>query len=101
MTKSKRSSGQVTLEPNTTEYEIAVKQLERLKEISDQRMFTSEEAKLYDILVKNITLSKNGQDQGGPTYRVIKDEHVEDLVKMIQETAPLTIEQLIKKSEEN
>lgn len=45
-----------------SEEEIALVQLERLRDIARQRLLSSEEAKIYDILVKNLRLS-----QGQPT----------------------------------
>lgn len=46
----------------TAEYEIAVVQLERLKHIARERLFSPEEAKLYDILVRNLKLSTKDDD---------------------------------------
>ncbi len=41
------------------DYEIAKEQLERLKMISKERLLSLEEAKIFDILVKNLKLAKN------------------------------------------
>jgi hypothetical protein len=38
------------------EYEIALEQLRRLREISEQRLLSPEEIKAYDVLVKNLRL---------------------------------------------
>ncbi len=51
-----------TLKPGTPEYEIAVEQLNRLRDISRQRLFSPEEYKLYDILVKSLKLLNNEPD---------------------------------------
>jgi hypothetical protein len=43
-------------------YEIALEQLRRLKEISENRLLAPEEVKMYDLLVKNLRLL-----EGDPT----------------------------------
>lgn len=48
----------VSLEEITTEREISELQLERLRSISRERLLTYEETKIFDLLVKNLLLSK-------------------------------------------
>ncbi len=48
----------LTTEPLSSEEEIAILQLERLKDMSRERLLTIEEVKMYDLLVKNLRLSK-------------------------------------------
>lgn len=43
----------------TSEEEIAVKQLERLRQLANTRALTLEETKIYDLLVKNKRLSRD------------------------------------------
>jgi hypothetical protein len=50
------------LEPDTPEYRIAVIQLHRLEQIALERLFTKEEATIYDTLCRNLKLAK-----GDPT----------------------------------
>lgn len=44
---------------NKAEYEIALEQLERLRDISRQRLLSPDEVKTYDLLVKNLRLIEN------------------------------------------
>lgn len=45
------------------DYEIAKEQLERLKMISKERLLSLEEAKIYDILVRNLKVAKNDPEE--------------------------------------
>jgi hypothetical protein len=45
------------------DYEIAKMQLERLKMIAQERLLSLEEAKIYDILVRNLKVSKNDPEE--------------------------------------
>jgi hypothetical protein len=45
------------------DYEIAKMQLERLKMIAEARLLSLEEAKIYDILVRNLKVAKNDPEE--------------------------------------
>lgn len=75
----------VVVEEISVEREIAEEQLERLRITAQERLLTYEEVKIYDLLVKNLHLSK---EKGGsiPTSssRVEDDEQIEttELLKL-------------------
>jgi len=58
MKKKKNNEDSVFLEEISVEREIAEVQLERLRMISRERLLTFEETKIYDLLTKNLMLSK-------------------------------------------
>lgn len=56
--KTKEESNEIFLEEVSVEREIADIQLERLRMVSRDRLLTLEEVKIYDLLTKNLLLSK-------------------------------------------
>ena len=54
----KRKSAEVIAEEITSQREIAEIQLERLKQISRERLLTYEESKIMDLMHKNLLLAK-------------------------------------------
>ena len=48
------------------DYEIAKMQLARLRQVAEDRMLTFEEAKIYDILVRNLKVAKNDPEETKP-----------------------------------
>lgn len=69
------SSSRRLVQATTPEQQIAIQQIERLRQASEQRSLTLEEAKLYDILVKNKRLSddKSTANISKATYRDVDD----------------------------
>ncbi len=82
----------------STEYEIALTQLERIKIISEQRLLTSDEVKIYDLLVKNLRLIQEKPDVINTTYIKIPQERDEDarLIALVSGIKP--IEELLVQS---
>lgn len=70
------------LEAPSAEQQIAFTQIERLRLASEQRSLTLEEAKLFDILVKNKRLAedKSTANVSKATYREVDDI---ELMKMV------------------
>jgi len=54
----RKKNSLISVEEISTEREIAEIQLERLKQISRERLFTYEESKIYDLLTKNLLLTR-------------------------------------------
>jgi hypothetical protein len=71
-------------DPPSAEQQIAVTQIERLRLASEQRALTLEEAKLFDILVKNKRLAddKSTANISKGTYRDVDDV---ELMKIVGE----------------
>lgn len=69
-------------EPPSAEQQIAITQIERLRVASEQRPLTLEEAKLFDILVKNKRLAedKSTANVSKGTYRDVDDIELMKLV---------------------
>jgi hypothetical protein len=74
----------------TSEEEIALIQLERLKQISRDRLLTTDEVKMYDLLVKNLRLIKDKPDVINTTYVRISDKSDKELIDIA--TKPEMIE---------
>lgn len=66
----------------SSEHEIALIQLEKLKEISRARLLTPDEVKMYDLLVKNLRLIQEQSTEAiTTTYsRIETKEQENDLV---------------------
>lgn len=95
MKKKKNSQEEsVFLEEITVEREIAEVQLERLRMISRERLLTFEETKIYDLLTKNLLLSK-GKATDIITSSVKKESKVtipkEKLIEIAKEVEEDTI----------
>lgn len=75
----------------SSEYEIALTQLERLKQISEMRLLTSDEVKMYDLLVKNLRLIQEKPDVINTTYVKVgndKDEEAK-LIELVSGIKPI------------
>lgn len=68
------------LEPDSPEYRIAVMQLHKLEKISAERLFSPDEAQLYNILCKSINLAKGQPTTISATYTKEKDMDDADLI---------------------
>ena len=55
--------------PDSPEYRIAVTQLEKLEEIAKARLFSADEARLYDILCKSLSLVREAPLTSTTTYK--------------------------------
>lgn len=95
MKKAKKAL--ISLEEITTEREISELQLERLRQISRERLLTYEETKIFDLLVKNLLLSK-----GESTAISTSSHRIEETKKLSEaelvEIANTVDESLINKS---
>lgn len=87
----------IVIEEISTEREISELQLERLRMISRERLLSYEETKIYDLLVKNLLLSK-----GESTSISTSSHRIEDAKKMsdaeLVEIASNVDESLINRS---
>ena len=99
--KNKKNSKQIVLLPNSTEYQIAVMQLERLKSIALDRLFTPDEAKIYDILVKNLNVSKESEPTDISSYKEIEQPTEQEMVKLAEKAEPLSVQDLIRQKNLN
>jgi hypothetical protein len=88
-------SNLVAIEVSAAE-EIASIQLERLKQISRDRMLSYEELRMYDILNKNLSLIKGEATSISTTSHVIKETKAEELTELL-EIASTVSEKDIKK----
>lgn len=66
----------------TDEEEIALIQLEKLKEIGRHRQFTVDEARIYDILVKNKRLSQENKPTIDVTSKRLEKMSPQELLKL-------------------
>lgn len=89
-------SSAVTMELPSPEMEIAQLQLERLKQISRDRMLSYEELKMYDILTKNLLLLKGDPTVINGTSTVQRDAKPEEVAELLQIASTID-EQDIKK----
>lgn len=68
------------------DYEIAKMQLERLRMIAETRLLSLEEAKIYDILVRNLKVSKNDPEdiitELSDTDKKLLSKKDEELIKI-------------------
>ena len=92
----KRQQSELTIVEVTASQEIAEIQLERLKQISRDRMLNYEELKMYDILTKNLLLIKGEATAINTTSHVIKETKAEELTELL-EIASTVSEKDIKK----
>jgi hypothetical protein len=91
----RQESNLVAIEVSAAE-EIASIQLERLKQISRDRMLSYEELKMYDILNKNLSLIKGEATSINTTSHVIKETKAEEITELL-EIASTVSEKDIKK----
>lgn len=95
MKKSKNNI--VSLEEISTEREIAELQLARLKAISRERLLTYEEVKIYDLLTKNLLLTKGeATDIIGQAKRIAEKEALSN--ESLVEIAATVDDKLIERS---
>lgn len=80
--KKAKPTGASVIKPGTPEYEIAIQQMHRLKAISEQRLFSPEEYKLYDILVKSMKLLQDSPDDSITAQYKLEDNDVPTLIKL-------------------
>jgi len=93
---TKRSESRELVELPSPEMEIAQLQLERIKQISRDRMLSYEELKMYDILTKNLLLLKGDPTVINGTSQVVKEAQPEEVAELL-EIASTVSEKDIKK----
>lgn len=81
---AKPAKSLISIEEISAEREIAELQLERLKQISRDRLLSYEECKIYDILTKNLYLAKGEATAINTTSHVVKDVKQEELPELLQ-----------------
>lgn len=93
---AKRSDSNLVADLPSPEMEIAQLQLERIKQISRDRMLSYEELKMYDILTKNLLLLKGDPTVINGTSQVIKEAEPGEVAELL-EIASTVSEKDIKK----
>ena len=66
----------------SSEEEIAMVQIERIKDISRSRLLTTDEVKMYDLLVKNLRLLKEESNAINTTYVKIQPKNETELLEI-------------------
>ncbi len=69
---------------SSPEYKIAVSQLSRLEAISEERLLSPEEVKMYDLLVKNLRLIENEPTTIDGSVGSIKSLTVDDALALLE-----------------
>lgn len=84
--KSQEENDTVYIEEVSVAQEIAEIQLERLRMISRERLLGYEETKIYDLLTKNLLLSKGkATDIVGSAKKVSNNISTEKLIQIAKE----------------
>lgn len=83
----------VKLKFDTPEYRIACQQLGYLEQISQKGLLTLEQVKMYDLLVKNLSLAKKDAESevepAQPQQLTFSREEAEVFLKLAMEGDPL------------
>lgn len=84
--KAQENNDSIFLEEITVEREIAEVQLERLRMASRDRMLTFEETKIFDLLTKNLLLSKGkATDIVGNAKRLPNNVSTDKLIEIAKQ----------------
>lgn len=100
--KNQEENNSVIIEEITASQEIAEIQLERLKMISRERLLTFEETKVYDLLTKNLLLSKGkATDIVGSAKRLPTSTDVQKLIAIAKEVPESVLKNSLTEADSN
>jgi hypothetical protein len=95
----------ISIEEYTTEREIAEMQLERLKQLSRERLLSYEEVKIYDLLTKNLLLSKGDAtaivtSSSKADQKAIEDAETSELIQIATSVTEADVKKVLNFVEE-